>query len=343
VFTEIESILDGMMNDEITSLTVPKFGALATGNASRNTDYGGEWFVHAFKQCFPTTSSFLVHTRKNFQDVDGTTNVVSSPTVAKHIIYLMPNIKSTKNWHKRLISALTKVQGANYNGYAYMNKEQYEIMLSKLDNTIDISDCQFVDVKTLKLPKLERLDIDTATYLVYDNYANKYHKTADELEELVVKKYFKDEEPDDDWYTKAEDMDFLNKRTVGKVSDYGTRSSFWTVNSVRMLESLKELGWLTPDSPEYIDMKNMFKEKANQELIVYQAKNSLEEIYFGTSVNPKLVKIIEAKPNKISRLQTVQTLLLKENTTRGRILKTFTSYNRKINREDLRKILMMKD
>jgi anti-sigma regulatory factor (Ser/Thr protein kinase) len=343
VFAEIESILDGMIKDEVDALTVPKFGALATGHASRNKDYDGEWFVHAFNRCFPTTSSFLVHTRKNFQDVDGTTNVVSSPTVAKHIIYLMPNIKSTKNWHKRLISALTKVQGCIYNGYAYMSKGQYEIMLTKLDNTIDISDCHFVDVKTLKLPKLERLDVDTNTYLVYDNYACKSHKTAEELEEFVIKKYFKDEEPDDDWYTKVEDMDALNKRTVGKVQDYGTRSSFWTVNSVRMIENLKELGWLTPASPEYVDMKNKFNEKAKQERIIYQAKNSLEEIYFGTEVNPRLVKIIGEKPDKISRLKNIQYLLLKEDTTRGRILKTFSTYNHKINREDLRKILMMKD
>ena len=341
VYAEIDAILDTMTEQEIASLVVPKFGSLITGIESKSMEYKGEWFNHSFKQCFPMTATYLLHVGR-MKDAEPTMNVVSDSSASKHMIYVFPNIKSTKSWHKRLDSALSKVHGAAYMGYAYLSKAMYEKMLKELDHTIDISDCCFVDIKSLKLPKLEKPDIDKSTYLVYDNYGRQTYRTAEELDAQVIKNHFNDEEQDDDWYANVEDMDSIHKRTVGKVSDYGTRSSFWTVNSIRMIESLKQLGWLTPDSQEYIETKKKFDEKYRNERIVDQAKSMLRSIYFGAKVNSNLVKIIEKKPTKIDRVQKVHNLLLKEDSTRGRILKSLSTYDQRINRQDLRKILKLK-
>lgn len=343
VFADIEKHLDKILEDEKSSLTVPKFGSLACGLESRSKTYQGTWFTHSFSNCFPTTTAHLLHTARIKNSVDGSSEAVSNVNNKRHIIYVFPDIKSINNWHKRLINALKSVQGNDYNGYAYIRKAAYTALMSSLDNTIDISDCSFVDIKTLKLPKLEKNVIDNNSYLVYETYGYKHHYTAEELDNHVMTKHFKGEELEDDWYLEAEDMGIINHRTVGKVSDFGTRSNFWTVNSQRMIDALKELGWLTPDSQEYIDMKKKFDEKYRMERIVAQAKNNLTEIYFGVTVKGKIVKMIEKSPKKIERFDKVKNALLKEDSTRGRILKTLREYSRHITREDLRKILMMKD
>lgn len=343
VFEEIEKCLDSIQKDEIDVLVTPKFGELVTGISEKKGTYDGEWFSYNFRECFPMTSKFTTFVARKKNSLDHTYDVVGNPNNKTHLIYLFPNIKNTNNWHKRLQDALKKVQGNDYLGYAYMSQADYDNIKNSLDKTIDISDCTFVSIKSLKLPKLEKDKIDNEKYLTYEGYGYKKYYTAEELDELVRKRHFNDQELDDDWYLEVEDMNQLYKRTVAKVSDYGTRSNFWTVNSNKMLENLKELGWLTPDSQEYQDMKKKFDEKYRMERLIDQAKSELRMIYFRTNPSTRIVEIIKNKPDKIERLKKVRKAILAEDSTRARILKTFSDYTQYVNRNDLRKILTLKD
>jgi hypothetical protein len=255
----------------------------------------------------------------------------------------MPDIKSVKNWHKRLINALNKVQGDDYVGYVSMPISAYTEMLGDLNNTIDLSDCVFVDVKTLKLPKLEKVNVDNNSYQVFEGQGYKKYYTAEELNQKVIDKHFKGIEPDDDWYLEAENMVTIQARTIGLVSDYGTRTSHYTANSIKMVNALKELGWLTPACPEYKDMAKKFKDKAERQRIMTNAESKLRELYFGITCKELIVKHIKKNPEKIDKLENIKNTILRETTTRGRILQSIRDYNRKINREDLRKILQLKD
>jgi hypothetical protein len=343
VIEEIDAYLDTLANHEISSLTTPKFGRLATGNESKSNEYNGIWFTHRFGDCFSKTSKGLIHIGRKKDSLDGTMQPVSDDKASKHLIYVFPDIKSTNNWHKRLISALIKVQGNDYNGYAYISHKDHDVVINTLDNTIDISDCQFCEVKSLKLPKLEKDTVDTNTYLVYDNYGCKSYYSADGLDEQVKKNSFKDQDIDDDWYLEVKSMQELHFRTVGKASDHGTRGEFWTVNSNKIIENLKELGWITPTSPEYIEIKKKFDEVYRIKRLVANAKYNLERIYFGAEAPKRIVKLIEKKPDRIEKLDKIKSTILMEKSTRGRILKSIKDYDKHITRKDLRKILLMKD
>jgi hypothetical protein len=224
-----------------------------------------------------------------------------------------------------------------------MRKSNYDAMMAELDSTIDISDCVFVDVKTLKLPKLEKQTVDNSSYQVFAEYGRKEYHTVDELDAIVTSKHFGGKDVADDWYLHVSDMDKIHRRTIGLVKEYGTRTSYFTANSIKMVEGLKELGWLTPECPEYKDMAKKFNDENQRLRTIANAETRLREVYFGAKFNVKVVDHIKKNPVKINRFENIKDIILKEDSTRGRILTSLRDYNRKITRQDLRKILMMKD
>lgn len=344
VFEKIEEALDKMVNKEVSGLTPPKFGNLVTGNGGTvGKNYNGEWFEHNFKTCFPITytSYWLIGRCYNTPEIYSS-SVCKGKT--KHIVYVMPNIDSLKNWHKRLINALQTLQVADYDGYVWMRKNHYEKMMNELDSSIDLSDCSFVDIKSLKLPKLDKkVSNDKEEYITYNAYGNKKYYTAQDLDELVRKQSFDDNELEDDWYLEVEKMEILNRRTIGDSKKFGTRNSFWTANSKKMIENLKELGWLTPDCKEYKEMKTKFDEVYRVERLVQNATYSLEKLYYGSKISDRLKNIIKKNPEKLQKLDAIKAKIRLEQTTRGRILQSLSTYDHKITRQDLRKILMLKD
>jgi len=340
VFEDIEACLEKIKEEEVSVLTTPKFGSVISGNEEFSKMYKGDWFTYSYDRLFPKTRKWYYHTGKIFDEPESRNGKVSEGP--KYTVFLMPNIKSIKNWHKRLIKALTTIKGTDYNGYVFMTKPSYETMLSEVDTSIDLSDCAFIDVKTLKLPKLDTVPVDKTTYQVYTDYGRKEYRTAEGLDELVRTNSFKGEELEDDWYLDCKNIQQIHRRTVGLVKTYGTRSGFVTANSIKMVDALKELGWLTPDSFEYQDMVKAFRDKERVERTIADAKSNLTTIYYGGKVSDKIKNIIAKKPDKIERFKKVKSAILGEDSTRARILKSFSSYDRCITREDLRKILMLK-
>lgn len=340
VFQDIDDCLLKIREEEVSVLTTPKFGSVISGNEEFSKMYKGDWFTYSYDSLFPKTRKWYYQAGKIFNEPEVCNRKVSEGP--KYTVFLMPNIKSIKNWHKRLIKALTTIKGANYNGYVFMTKANYETMLSEVDKSIDLSDCAFIDVKTLKLPKLDTVPVDKTTYQVYTDYGRKEYHTAESLDKEVRENSFKGEELEDDWYLDCKNIQLIHRRTVGLVKTYGTRSGFITANSIKMVDALKELGWLTPDSVEYQDMRKAFNERDNIERTIESARLNLTTIYYGGKVSDKIKNIIAKKPDKIERFKKVKSAILREDSTRARILKSFSSYDRCITREDLRKILMLK-
>jgi hypothetical protein len=343
VFAEIEKHLDQLEQEEISELTTPKFGNTITGHDSIGGAYNGPWFQYNYKAAFEKTSKYYYTTSRRYNNSSHIYSGTVSTSGSKHMVYLIPDIKNDTNWHKRLINALTIISGTNYNGYVSMRKSSYDAMMAELDTTIDISDCVFVDVKTLKLPKLEKQTVDVSSYQVFAEYGRKEYHTVDELDAIITSKYFGGKDVSDDWYLHVDNMDVIHRRTIGLVKEYGTRTSYFTANSIKMVEGLKELGWLTPACPEYKDMAKKFNDENQRLRTIVNAENRLREVYFGAKFNVKVVDHIKKNPVKINRFENIKDIILKEDSTRGRILTSLRDYNRKITRQDLRKILMMKD
>jgi hypothetical protein len=343
VFAEIEKYMDEIYEEELNELVVPKFGEVCSGNIACNNTYRGTFFVYPFSEVFNTTRKWYYHTSRLYKEYDGLYTGVVKPIGQSHAIYLLPNIKNVSNWKKRLISTLSDIYGDKYTGVIYMMKDKYETLLNELDDHIDISDCVFIDVKTLKLPKLPKLNIDKTSYQVFEKYGYKRSYTAEDLDALVTQKSFNGTEPEDDWYLETEDIEDLNKRTIGLVANHGTRCSFRTANSFKMVSALKELGWLTPECPEYIERCKVFNDKISRQRLIDRAQYELANVYFGAKCNPRILEHIKRFPEKITKLDVIKKNIIKESSTRGRILSTFREYSQNITREDLRKIMLMKD
>jgi hypothetical protein len=342
VYIEIEKCLDQISIDEVSNLVTPKFGSVITGHESIAKTYDGAWFSHSYSTIFPQTRQWYYKSSRFYNDADGHSGQVSKGP--KHMVYLVPDIKSVKNWHKRIINALKIVHGVDYCGYVSMRMSDYNSMLTTLDNTIDISDCVFVDVKTLKLPKLENTNIDRNSYQVCYGCGNKEYYTAEELDKHVINTKFGGADLEDDWYLETKNMGQLQNRTIGLVSEYGTRSSHYTANSIKMVNALKDLGWLTPACPEYKDMAKKFKDESDRKDIISRAEYKLKDMFFGdTYTNNRVLAHIKKNPEKIDKLLLIKSTILKENSTRGRVLSSIRDYNRKVTRQDIRKIMTMKD
>lgn len=344
VFQEIEDTLDKMEEDEISRLTVPMFGSIITGNHTFGVNYNGGWFKHNFRDCFPTSSKGYYKTSRIWDDPCGTTSIVNTGAV-KYAVYIMPSINNLKNWHKRLITALKKIKGDDYNGYVYIKKHDYEQLIQDVDKFIDLSDCTFIDVKKLKLPALDKkVNSDTVEYLVYDQYARKDYFTAQSLDDEVREKFFDGNELENDWHLEVESMTELDRRTIGNAKVWGTRCRFRTANSKKMIENLVGLGWLTPDSDEYNNIKDKFDEKYRAERLVIDATSKLERLYYGIKPTDRMRTVIKNNPDKLQRLEAVKNAILLGDTARSRILKSLDGYyNSRITRQDLRKILLITD
>lgn len=346
VFVEIDKCLDEIAGEECSNFVTPKFGDLISGAVQTDLrTYDGQWFSYDFSAVFPKTRKWkgYFHRAWDIKNLYNTGNAIPKKN-GKTMVFVFPNIKNLNNWHLRLQDSLKKIDGANYAGYVWCNFSTCDSVLADLDSSIDISDCVFVDIKTLKLPKLVKDDaVQKVSYQVYDTYGSKRYYTPEELDELVTRKYFNGVEPDDDWYSKAKDMAGLWNRTIGLAKEHGTRCNFRTVNSKRMLDMMVERGWITPEMDEYqkryIELRKIEQERLERTRFLDEASSVL----FGLSCHERTKKIIGKTPAKISRLRNAVKTILAEDSTRGRILKTSQDgWKKHFTRNDLRKILALK-
>jgi len=330
VLDEIQLALNQLMDEDSSKITVPKFGESVCTN-TYNSQYEGEWFTYPFSSTF--VDSWNLRRKLEYLHTGYDNKVVNG----KYTIYLIPDIKSRLSWVKRL-DQFVSLTFPNTQ-IMWMVKPSTNYVST---DTLDVSDVIFIDVKQLGLPKLPK-QAGTMEYLMFLNGQKKKAYTAEDLDEYVTAKYFMDEDISDGWEKKVTKSDTLNMRVIGLSDTYGHGNRFWICNSKKMHEQLIELGWFTPTSKEYIEriaeIRAEEKIKENMANAEYRVKVALFRM-----VNPSLrtVKVIGKNPDKLSKLDKVKNLILKEDSFRARILKSMDTYNSKVTREDLRKILKMK-
>jgi len=329
ILGEIEDALKILVEEDAAKTTVPQFGSGVLATQYKNC-YDGEWFQYTFSQIFPDSYKLwrqldTIHAGYNHNVVGG-----------KYTIYLIPDIKSYKNWVKRLDAFIAKILPNTQ--IIWMKNPNYDIVST---NTLDVSDINFVDVKKLGLPKLPK-KAGESEYLVYFDGYKKGTYTAEQLDEYVTEQYFSSEEISDGWENKINDISILRRRVIGLSADYGCGNPFWVCNSIKMRDQLVELGWFTPDDPNYKkrfdELKEIERVKKNMEDAEYRVKS----VMFRVKPSNRLISIIGKKPEKLAKIEQVRNLLKKEDSFRGRILNSIDTYYPKMTREDLRKILTMK-
>lgn len=356
VFTEIENILTKISNDEIDGLTPPKLGSIMSRNVQTGQEYDGEWFRYSFASTFPLTYKYCrkVNIAKdNSNGYDGNYTVLTLPKgQVKYPIYVFPNIKTPLNsWHNRLQIALKEIQKADYQGYLWMHAKGAEEIQAQTGSSIDFSDCSFIDIKGLKLPKLDvTKKPKTDKFLVYGRYIDgKFFQqdsySIDDINTWVTVNIFNNVDPADDWYLHTKSEDELNARTIGDTASWGTtRTSFFVANSTQLINGLYEIGWLDPSSQEYKDRLKYFRDEAQKKQILMSLDGDARSILFRTSIKAHTLKALKTNPDRINRLKAARAKILAEGSTRSRVLYAIANqYHSQITREDLRKILSLKD
>lgn len=343
VLNEIDAALDALEAKELESIKkLPKFSDYyfdTLGQVARM--FYGEVFKFQINQLFPWTCRMkqLIH-KKDWW------NATDQQKPNNYIVYIIPSIKNTKSWFIRLQKTLKELKQADYKGFLWMMESDYNKFLTDSDkSTIDLSDFVFLEVKKLKLPKLEKeTKTDDSSYLIYmgKSSQNKRYLSAKDLHKFVIDKHFSGTEPVLDWHTKETSRNIINALTVGLVDKHGTRAGFRTVNSEKMYANLVNLGWLTPDSPEY--QKAMARIEEHEEL-QYKLQNieyNSRTILFGIACNPRCLPNMKKNPEKYTKLKKLVESIRQEKTRRARILTSFNTYGLKLNRSDLREIMKMK-
>lgn len=330
VLDEISAIIEGIKKEDAAKIVVPAFGDSVLSE-EYNSTYDGEWFQYSFSSVFPDTWNLkrkleYIHTGYNHNIIGG-----------KYTIYQIPNIKSYKSWVKRLDAFVAKLFPNTQ--IIWMKKPAQDIVST---DTLDLSDINFVDVKKLGIPKLPKQAGQTE-YLMYFNGYKKGTYTAEGLDEYVTDRLFGGDGISDGWEKNINSTLNLNNRVVALRDDYGVSSHFWVCNSKKMFDQLMELGWFNPTSPEYIarvkELQDIERAKQDMENAEYRVKSALFRL---TNPSKRTILAIGKDPKKLSRLEKIKSDLMKEDSFRGRILKSMDNYSSKVTREDLRKILTMK-
>lgn len=343
VYEDITAQYLAIAEEDRKTLTTPKFGTIIEdkgNNSYYHARIAARWFNYGGNKAYPDTYRFANYIRRTSH-----AQIPREPN-GNHVIYLLPDIKNQTNWQERLKRVLSV--DPNYVGHFVATNDSMVQGFMQGSDSLDLSDVEFIDVKTLKLPSLPKQASGPQTeYLVYLNSYRQGTFTVESLDAHVEASRGFTADLDDKWWEHVESVKRLNARTIGLVNRYGTSCDFYTANSKKFVEAMVESGWLTPDAQEYKDtVIRIADEKAAKERI-QNAEPSLRNAYFDTDFHPNIIKAVIRDINKIAKLKAVRDSILAEDTTRGRILRKLSRLGgydgaRKISREDLRRILTLK-
>ena len=339
VFEAIQIALDTLSADDVKTLMVPNYAKdiLSKNNNVENNVLGGVWFQYSFSNSFPDSNHFKKLIRKTSEY--GAT--YDATDTGKYIVYLIPNIKSYKNWLTRLTKCLHDL-GHNTNYYYVINNLLFE-SLKNGSETLDTSDCSFVDVKTLGLPRLKVGGPQVAYQVIHSN--TKYGPwTCEELEDRIAQQYYNGDEIDANWYKSATNLKELHRRTIGLTSDCGGDNHFWVVNSKKLMQQMLDIGWIANNSSEYYTQRRNILDEEERQRHINNAASTLRSNIFYMKFAPRVIAAIGKNPEKLKRLSKIKECIVNEDSPRGRILtamgNTYSSYT--VERADMRKIMMLK-
>ena len=331
VINEILGHIQNFKNEQIEKLKPLPFGEYV--QSSKSDTFSDEWFNYSMYEYIPNTytalKSLLYYDVISRSDIQRDSN-------GKLLIFKLPDIKSLKNWKLRLVNYLKSI--GDYKGYVYTTNDE---LFNVVSDKIDTSDIEIVDIKKLKLPKLEK-NASLKKYNIFKCGAKIGSFTSEDFETYVNEKFG---DIEDNWHETIEDAHHLQYRTIAHCDDYHFNRDKYCLytNSKTLLKELHELGWLTPASTEHQNAVSRI-----QKIEEFQKRQSYLEYDLRSLINiddqnPKLIKYLKKNPLKLDKIKTVLTKIKAENTTRGRILNTIVRYGSNIHREDLRKVLLIKN
>jgi hypothetical protein len=339
VLSEVGEAIINFYEEDTKTLKIPDVKNIL--ETTKKINYGDE-----------ATTKFQSHNiRETFRDTYHFVNSAVKPLTFDHtlkpnvlfnnlIIYRIPDNTAKNSWIKRLEKFTKEALPDKSIQYIVANDDPISIGL------LDLTGISFMDVRKMKLPRLEAAVKDPTAevkYVVYINNSENYF-TCNDLDEYVTEKFFKGIEIDDGWVDDVDNATLLHRRTVGLYKKYGKRNNFYTCNSTKMFKTLIEMGWLDVDSAEYQKKIAEFRKIEEEKRKIEEARYALQSIHpTPKQLSQLVVKNITKKPDNVNRLKNILKVIQDEDTFRGRVLKAACGgYAKHLTRQDLRLILNTK-
>lgn len=362
-FKKIDDFIRQVETEEGANLTVPKLGEIITGAESFDRNVTLKFFNVNYHTLYPLTAQ-AKRTIGRFNSDPLTFSWGDNEKEQgkrKKNIHVLPNIKNTNNWKKRLFQYYTDKLGDDYNGVYFINEKELDEIFDKMAKgykTINISDCNFLFVKDMGLPKLKANKVKTtSSFLVYfGNSWSKDYMSAESLEKYSNNQFCDDSDIDyteKDWHTKVTNEQELNAKTICNRNEHGMYCNCrYYTNSKTIIKALvEEYGWIEYGSQEYSTRSREFAEERRIEREKSNLTNTLEKIYGGSVPSERTIKYIvddsdaNRRQARIDRLTQIMINVKNEDSPRGRILRRLTnSYSSSsIMRDDLRQILRIRN
>lgn len=338
VFDAIRFAINTLSENNKKLIIVPNFAKTVLSDINRiGASFSTGWFKYGFTECFPDSKGFMNLIR--ISNPESYSATYDTTATGKHIVYVVPNIKSFKNWVTRLKNCL-KDLGKNTNFYYVLDTPHFQTLKDGA-TTLDVSDCIFTDVKTLGLPRIKSGG-PQVVYQVIKNGTKYGPWTSEELEEYVAKRYYNGDEIDSEWYKSAKTMSELNRRTIGLVKEW-CNVSFWLVNSTKLRQQMLDIGWIARNSLEYTTQREEILAEERRIKNMEVAEDKLKSNMFYLEFAPRVIQTIGKYPDKLNRLISVKKKIMSEDSPRARILKSMDRlYSTHMTRDDMRIIMKLK-
>lgn len=309
-------------------------------NVQCSKSYKTDFFILDIRQAYP-----------ELYEIDNGINMSIRFVSKKHevlekfpIVYVIPNIKSQKSWHRRLANFL-KTPTVSEPIYCWVNSDDYNTLgLATKDNTI--INVAFLNVKDMKLPELQSSKEDKKQYLVTrSGYNRSNYYSFEELEEHVNKDYPIDWDSltTEFWNKPDINMSELYARTIGTAGlPYGA----WRCNSQKFVDKMVEIGWVEYGSDDYKAATDIIKEnerKARQKdnMRYYVDSHKLNK-YWNPKTRDRIMKNWEKNSARMDKLlnslQTRKTTIM-EKMVRQYVNSLYGYSTPILNRQEFRKLL----
>lgn len=347
VIDEIRIEINKLIDLDRAKLVKPTIGKLIDDSSTSSDGYSsysytgphldGELFTYKGRTAFPDSYRLKECIRRS------TYTTIPRDAKGNHTVYLIPDIKNPSGWIERLKIGLEGMSGYSGHMMATNTKRLQELIAS---GDVDCSDTIFIDVKALKLPALPKKDKSDVVYLVYRNGYRQGAYTPDRLEKHIAVKYGS-VDLDSPWWETVESIQELNHRTILATKTGGYGIPYFTANSAKIADAMYDLGWLSPENQEYKDAVARINAEEDARNRILSAEPQLRQLYFDTDFLPHIIAAVIKSSDKLEKLAKMKKAILAEDSPRGRILRKINSLggysgDRRINRDDLRKILSLK-
>jgi Histidine kinase-, DNA gyrase B-, and HSP90-like ATPase len=339
VIEEIQKIMANLYKNDSKSLKLPKFGELVGQMDNRpSKSIDGDWYSYSLSTIFPDTYILFSKITRTCYNIGVTPNVNG-----QYMIYVLPNNSANKSWSTRLYNFLSP--DSNYGGYITIDGNFDTIIHQyKSSDTLDLSDCIFVDVKKMKLPPIEKypkpVNTGPTRYTVYNSKDSSSYTAQELLDDTKNVIY------DDPEWLKSETLERkdLHMRSIGMVKNFGRNNYFWTTSSVKMYNELITLGFVDTNSIEYKTALVTINDRACRKSILQSNHKYVSQVLFGINSLDQVARSVSKNYGKLERLKRVKTLILSEDSLRSRLLTTIddNGYKSKMTRSDLRAIMKLK-